>query len=101
MLTHYISYHQLCTRLVVTVIDLMQSRSVSMDGRLLTTCNEVFEAACLSGATRLKHPTHLSSMLNIREEDDQRTRQRTETIMEDLRLVSNCSFTFIHSSVVL
>lgn len=76
----------LCTRLVVTVIDLMQSRSVSMDGRLLTTCNEVFEAACLSGATRLKHPTHLSSMLNIREEDDQRTRQRTETIMEDLRL---------------
>ena len=71
-------------RLVITVVDLMQSR---MDSQLLTTCNEVYEAVCSSGTTRLKHGTRLSSLLNIKEEEDHRLRQKTETIMEDLQNV--------------
>ena len=71
----------------MTIIDIMQSNQVHMDRQLLDSCNGIFETVCINGTTKLKHPTSLSSLLNIREEENTRSRLKTENIMDDLRNV--------------
>lgn len=80
------NFSQLCGRLIITIVDLMQSHDVHVTSQTMIVYNELFDSACSSGITRLKNVT-LSSVLNLREEEDQKTKQKTETIMEELRNV--------------
>ena len=68
-------------------MEVMQSTEVQLDQRLISTCNDVFDVVCRSGAIKLKQPMTLTSLLNLREEENTRTRLKTETIMEELRNV--------------
>ena len=84
-------------------MDLMQSTSVRMDERLKTVCNEVFELVCAVGATRLKHPMLLATLINLGEEENMRIRQKTETIMDEIRNVRKmlvCVAMYVNLGVV-
>ncbi len=53
----------------------------------LQVYNEIFEATCKSGVTRLKSSCKLSSLLANEEEVDSRRRHRFEGIMEEMASV--------------
>ena len=64
----------------------MQSPDIHVTSQTIRAYNELFDVACLSGLTRLKNIS-LSSLLNLRDDDDHRNRQRIEIIMDEIKNV--------------
>lgn len=73
----------------------MQSHEIHIDSIGMVVCNEFFDAICNSGLTKLKQKSRLSSLLNLKEEEDARTRQRLEVLMDEIRMVITCTYTFV------
>jgi hypothetical protein len=74
----------LCGRLVLTIVDLTLSPAVVDDDQLTSVYNSLFKTACNSGLIRLKNVS-LTSIVRIREEEDQKTRMRIDGAIEDLK----------------
>lgn len=74
---------------MLTIVDLMQSPNVHSDVQSMEAYNDIFDACSVCGLTKLKHNTKLSSLLMTREEEDNRSKQKIESIMEEMRNVIN------------
>lgn len=59
-----------------------------MDSVLMDTLNDLFELVCRSNTTRLKAGTMVSSLLSYDEGMDLRRRQKYESIIEEMKTVS-------------
>uniref|UniRef100_A0A1X7VEE8 Uncharacterized protein n=2 Tax=Amphimedon queenslandica TaxID=400682 RepID=A0A1X7VEE8_AMPQE len=74
-----------CGRLILTITDLMQSPNVHSDVQSMEAYNDIFDACSSTGFTRLKPSTKLSSLLMTHEDDDSRSKQRIESIKDEMK----------------
>lgn len=65
----------------------MQSPNVHSDVQSMEAYNDIFDACSNTGFTRLKPSTKLSSLLIAYEVDDSRSKQKIESIKEEMRNV--------------
>ena len=69
------------------MVDVLSDKDISKDSMTLDLCNGLFDRVIAIGATRLRHPIRLSSLLHYHEETDPRAKQKVELIMDELKNV--------------
>lgn len=55
----------------------------------MDACSSMFDIVGACGTTRLKSSSSLSALVEAREDEGNRAKQKNEAIMEDLRSVSD------------
>ena len=73
---------------MLAIVDVLSDKEIAKDSIMLELCNGLFDRIINTGATRLRHPTRLSSLLHYQDETDPRARQKVEFIMDELKSVS-------------
>lgn len=56
----------------------------------MDACSGMFDIVCACGATKLKSSLSLYTLVEAKEDEGIRHKQKTEAIMDDLRSVSVC-----------
>ena len=59
-------------------------------GDLMSVLNDVFDCVVRSGTTKLRANTRLAILLSLEDGTDLRKKQKYESIMEEMRVVSVC-----------
>ena len=59
-----------------------------VDTEVMDALNEIFNTVTKSGTTKLKSTTRLASLLSYEDERDIKQRQKYETVVEEMKSVS-------------
>ena len=81
---------QVASRGVLTVTQLMKVGPPLVTGDLMSVLNDVFDCVVRSGTTKLRANTRLAILLSLEDGTDLRKKQKYESIMEEMRVVSVC-----------